>query len=124
MIDASEGEVKIIPNPERIKAVMGQVEPTSRKEVESYLGQVHALAHWFPNLNISTPNIQEAIKKGKHFSWDGMQQAEFEAVKTLLANPAILSPFDKDRSTFLYTDAARKGGMGFVLIHTRMERSS
>ena len=27
-----------------------------------------------------------------------------------------MSPFDRNRSTFLYTDADRKGGMDYVLI--------
>ena len=37
-------------------------------------------------------------------------------MKNQLSEPAILSPFDKDRNTYLYTVAEGMGGMGYILI--------
>ena len=45
-----------------------------------------------------------------------MQQDEFDHVKRELSQPTILSQFDGEKSTYLYTDAVRKGGMGYILL--------
>ena len=54
--------------------------------------------------------------KGKQFEWTTQMREEYMKVKELLGNPAVLSPFDKNRVTQLYTDASRVQGLGFILI--------
>ena len=121
VIEGKVDGISITPDPERIRAVVGAREPRCRKEVECYLGQIRALAKWFPKLNISTPNISNNLTKGKHFVWDQLMKEEFEAVKEQLKSPNVLSPFDMRKKTFLYTDAARLEGLGFILIQENEE---
>ena len=116
IIEGKEEDISITPDPERIRAVIVAREPRCRKEVECYLGQIPALAKWFPKPNISTPNISNNLTKGKHFLWDSLMKEEFEAVKEQLKNPSILSPFNMEKKTYLHTDASRLEGLGFILI--------
>ena len=67
IVEGKEEGVIITPNPDRIRAVMAAREQMSRKEVECNLGQVRALAKWFPRLNVSTPNISANLTKGNNF---------------------------------------------------------
>ena len=83
-----------------------------KKEVECYLGQVRALAAWFPEIGISTPFINSYLRKGVHFQWTAKLQKEFDAVKISLSRPSVLSPFDLDKKTVLYCDASRLNGHG------------
>ena len=108
--------MKITPNISRIKSIREMWRPRSRKEVQMYLGSVRSLLKWFPDLNVSTPNIADSITKRKVFDWSDMMEEDFLEVQKKVGSPAILSPFDIGRNTILYTDASWIHGLGYVLI--------
>ena len=76
---------------------------------------------WFPTLNVSTPNIGASILKGRVFEWNELMEEEFIQVQKKIGEPHILSPFDRNRETGLYTDASRLNGLGYLLIQENKE---
>ena len=67
VIKGNSQGVSIIPNVARLEAMVNIRRPTTRKEVQIYLGTVKSLIKWFPGLNTSTPNIGASIIKGRVF---------------------------------------------------------
>ena len=76
VVSATEEGVCISPDRERLRAVGKQMEQQSKKEVESYLGQVRALAAWFPGLVIKSPCISINLEKGNHLHLDKADATE------------------------------------------------
>ena len=116
VISGSKEGGTIVPNISRINAIRNMRRARTKKELQVNLGTVRSLLKWFPDLNTSTPNIADFVTQGKRYSWTAMIEEEFLEVQRNVGSPAILSPFDKTRKTYLYTDASRINGVGFLLL--------
>ena len=77
--------------------VVNWPQPTSAKQVRSFLGLVRYLAIFLPRLADSMAVLDELTKKecDKHFpAWTTKHQTAFETIKTLVISPECLTTID------------------------------
>ena len=74
-----------------------------------------SLQTWFPSLPLNIPNLRKATAGASKFSWTPLLEAEFEAVKDIMATQIRLSPYNPDKRLRLVIDGASSIGVGFVL---------
>lgn len=103
------------PCPKKVKAMQQLMPPTTKQELQSFMGSINFMATFIPNLAKKTNLMRNLLKKDAHFIWTKDMQVEFEAVKTAIANTVALSHFNPSKPAIIETDASLKG-LGAVLI--------
>ena len=63
----SKDGIKI--DPDRVNAILKVGEPRSKKEVQSFLGQVNFLRRFIPSFAEILMNITNMLKKGHEIKW-------------------------------------------------------
>ena len=109
---SSEG---VEPCPKKVKAMQQLMPPTSKQELQSFMGSINFMATFIPNLAKRTNLMRSLLKKDIHFIWTSDMQAEFDEVKTAIAKTVALTHFDPRKLVIIETDASLKG-LGAVLI--------
>ena len=103
------------PCPQKVNAILKLQPPSSKQELQSFLGTVNFMATFIPNLSKKTFMMRGLMKKDVHFVWTSDMQQEFENIKQAMANAVDLTHFDPTKPTIIETDASLKG-LGAVLI--------
>ena len=65
--------------------------------------------------------LRPLLQKNVPFLFLDKQKAEFNNLKTLLAESSTIHPFDQSLPTELLTDASNVHGIGYVLLQVRPE---
>ena len=110
-----EEVIFIGPKSKRIKAFEELKKPTCKREVQVFCGMLASLQSWFPSLPLNIPNLRKATAGASKFSWTPLLEAEFKAVKNIMATQIRLSPYDPEKRLRLVIDGASSIGVGFVL---------
>ena len=98
----SKDGIKI--DPERVSAILKVGEPRSKKEIQSFLGQVNFLRRFVPSFAEILMNITNMLKKGHEIKWNAEARKSFWEIKKAISEaPVLVSPyFTKDFSVFSY----------------------
>ena len=103
------------PNPERVRAIEEMPAPTSKKDVQRFLGMVTYLARYAPNLSELTQPLRILLHKENEFVWSHEQEKAFSDIKEVLTRDALLAHFDSKKTIEIHTDASLHG-LGACLI--------
>jgi hypothetical protein len=106
----------IAADPEKIEAISKFPIPTNITELRSFFGLVNQLGAYSTEISGAADPLRPLLKSSNVFAWNANCTAAFEAVKTALCAPPILSPFNPKLPTELRTDASRTKGPGFALL--------
>ena len=106
MIYSREG---VRPDPSKVQSLKMATRPCNKSEVMSFLCMLQANSEFIPNLAKETTHLRELTHKHKIFDWSSECEEEFERLKTLFYEDALLRYFDPDMKTFLFVDAHRSG---------------
>ena len=89
---------------EKDKSIMEAQPPTTKQELQHFLGQVNLLRRFISNLLGKTLAFSPILKlkSQKDFRWEKPQQEEFEILKQSLCTPPILIPPIRGKSLKLY----------------------
>ena len=113
----SEG---VLPNSNKVKAILEYPRPTSIKEARSFLGLVNYYRRQICNLAAVSRPLTALTRKDKAnglmvpFGWSEECEFTFIKIKQLLTSAPILRPPDLTKEFYLWTDASSKG-FGAVL---------
>ena len=113
----------VIPDPDKIEAIMNFQSPTDVKCVRSFLGLINQLTSYHPDIAQASTRIRELLKKDVPFIWQAEHENEFRKLKDILKTSGILQAFDKDLKTILLTDASKLNGLGWALIQMKSDGS-
>ena len=84
--------------------------PTTKTQVQSFLGMIKVLHNWYPTMTIQTKLLREITHENNH--WDGKWTAEldneFKQIKQNLSQNLQLNPYNPDLPTQLFTDASKE----------------
>jgi hypothetical protein len=110
----------IKPTEDKVKAVQEFEEPTSSKEVSSFLGMITYLAKFIPNLSTETETLRQLLHKDQPWVWGAKQSESFNRLKSLISSDNVVAHFDPNLKTVLIVDAGPIG-LGAILAqeHTR-----
>jgi hypothetical protein len=56
-------------DPERIAAILNLITPTSKKEVQAFMGIINFVCRFFPDFSLMVKPIHNLLKKDCSFSW-------------------------------------------------------
>ncbi|OWZ15485.1 LOW QUALITY PROTEIN: Retrovirus-related Pol Polyprotein from transposon 412 [Phytophthora megakarya] len=97
----------ILPNPEKVKAVMNVQQPRDLHEIRSFLGFTSYFRRYIPGYaSISAP-LERLKVKGAQFCWDGDCESAFQQLKRALMELPILVYPDLNKRFSLYVDSSR-----------------
>ena len=124
VIDASNGEVVVSPDPARLEAIQLIDSPRNKKQVREFLGMVRTIDSWCPEISAKSNLMRTLSNKNTKFTWTPEHEAEFVRLKKVVSDISVLSPFDPSLPLHLMTDANREGGLGFILLQPGDGRSN
>ena len=82
--------------------------PKTLKQLCSFLGSVHHLSKFFPNLAKICHPLRHLLKKNEKFLWTEYHQTHFEHIKTVIANATENTHFNPTLETRIKCDASRQ----------------
>ena len=95
-------------DPKKIKAIVKMPNPTSKKEVQTFLGMVQYLSKFSPRLSELSEPLRDLVCIHVPFIWQEHTQA-VEAIKKEIAQAPVVKYYDLKKPTVLQTDASIKG---------------
>ena len=108
------GRQGVKPKPGIVDAIKSFSQPTSTKEISSFLGLVQYLGSYINNLATITAPLRNLLKKGETWRWNEQEQNCFEKLKELVSSDLCVSHFRPELKTILITDAGPIG-LGAIL---------
>ncbi|CAH1233137.1 RTL1 [Branchiostoma lanceolatum] len=109
------------PSEEKIAAIREAEAPKTVGEVRSFLGLVHYVAKFVPDLATMAEPLQKLTRKGVEFKWSSEQQKSFEKLKELITSTETLAYFRPTGKICIVADASPVG-LGAVLLQLQGER--
>ena len=97
------------PAQNKITAIVEMPPPTSRKEVQSFIGMVNYLTKFSVRLTELSEPIRELIKEKVPFNWGPEHQESFNKLKKEIVRAPVLVYYNPQKETILQTDASSKG---------------
>ena len=107
-------------DPSAVDAILNMPAPTSRHELQSFLGYLSYVRRHVPDLSRVTPVLSALLKKNVNFIWLKEHEIAFQLCKKLAGNMATLTHFDEKKELVLTTDASPVG-IGACLSHKFVE---
>ena len=111
----ANGEVTVLPNPDRISAINNLNRPQNRTEAQSLLGYLNLLKPWIKDQSKETQVLRSLIRKRSVFQRTTEAEEEFTKIKQLVASCVELLTYDPARRLYLFVDTCYQGGFGFLL---------
>ena len=100
----------IKPDPKKIEAVMTMMTPTSKLELQSFLGLCNYLAIYVRSLSAVLQPLCEFTKKDTDFQWNSQYDMLYQHAKDhILENWQTLCYYDPDLPVSIETDASQSG---------------
>ncbi|XP_076382074.1 uncharacterized protein LOC143260475 [Megalopta genalis] len=105
----------VYPSPAKIKAVQYFPTPSSRKQIQSFLGLTGYFRKFIRDYGKIARPLSDLLKDNVKFSFSIEQLRSFEMLKAALANKPTLRIYNPTAITELHTDAS-KDGYGAILL--------
>ena len=114
----SKDGIKI--DPERVSVILKVGEPRSKKEIQSFLGQVNFLRRFIPSFAEILMNITNMLKKGHEIKWTEEAKKSFKEIKQAISKAHVLVSPDFTKY-FLVFSYASEHTIAAVLLHKNNE---
>ena len=114
-LDASNGYWQIAvddptsgvkPRPKKIKAITAMPVPTTKVELQHFLGMVNYLEKFIPNLSDETAPLRALLKNKMESLMQKPQLDAFEKLKRLISSVPVLQFFYLNLATHIRTDSS------------------
>ncbi|XP_069138991.1 uncharacterized protein [Argopecten irradians] len=111
------GNERLLPNPEKVKAILEAPRPETKTQVRAFLGLAGFYRKFIANFAAISVPLTDLTRKGQpnKVVWELPQEAAFETLKRRLASKPILKLVDLEAEFILRTDASDKG-LGAILL--------
>ena len=93
----------------KVSTINTMPEPSSKKEVQSFIGMINYLSKFSARLSDLSEPIWELSKERVLFNWGPEHKEAFDVIKKELVKPPILAYYDPNKEMTLQTDASIKG---------------
>jgi hypothetical protein len=104
----------IEPDKGLVQKIISMKPPTSRQEVECFVGLVNYFGRLISNISAKLKPINELRKKDVAFIWSKSCNDAFDSLKKELANSPVVQPYSLEKEATLTTDASQ-GALAGVL---------
>lgn len=93
----------------KISAIRNFPTPSNRKGVQRFIGMVNYLSRYIPSLSANLTHLRKLIKESQPWQWTRLEAAEFEHVKSLVADTRTLQYYDVKKPIIIECDASSFG---------------
>ena len=101
--------LKLLSDPEKVKAIKEMPLPTSKVELQRFLGMINYLGKFLPNLAEETSPLRLLLKKDNEFMMDEPQVDSVDRLKRLVTTAPVLGYFNSHLPTRIRTDSSSEG---------------
>ena len=101
----------------KVSEINTMPEPSSKKEVQSFIGMINYLSKFSARLSKLSEPIRELSKERVPFNWGPEHREAFKVIKKELVKVPILAYYDPNKETVLQTDTSIKGLGACLLQH-------
>jgi hypothetical protein len=99
----SDSEISI--DPERIDAILYLLAPTSKTEVQAFMGVINLVCRFVPDFSIMVKPIHNLLKKDRSFSWTDDVENAFVGINKAINSAPVLAKLDFEKEFMVYTNA-------------------
>ena len=99
----------ISPPESKTSSIMSLQPPTTLKKLRSYLGSVHYISKFIPNLAQLCHPLRPLLRKSTKYIWTDTHTLHFNAIKTRIANHTENIHYNPQLETRIKCDASRSG---------------
>eukprot|EP00795_Rhopilema_esculentum_P009803 gene9803-18365_t len=96
-------------DPAKITAILSMPEPTSKKELQRFLGMITYLGKFIPNLSDLTAPLRSLLEKDAIYSFYKPQKDAINKLKEVITSNQILKFFDPTLPIRIQADASSQG---------------
>ena len=103
------------PTQTKVSVINTMLEPSTKKEVQSFIGMINYLSKFSARLSKLSEPIWELSKERVPFNWGPEHREAFDAIKKELVKVPKLTYYNPNKEMVLQTDANIKG-LGVCLL--------
>ena len=100
------GQDGVRPDPDKVSALQQMKAPSSRQELQTFLGLANYMGPSIANLSSHTAPLRELLKGKNEFQWSPSHQVSFDKIKEIISSETTLTYFDTAKETTLQVDAS------------------
>ena len=93
----------------KVSAITGMPAPTSKKQVQSFIGMINYISKFSPRLSELSEPIRELSKDKVPFNWESKHINVFKQMRKEIARAPVLAYYNPRKQTVLQTDTSIKG---------------
>jgi hypothetical protein len=93
---------------ERIVAILNLPAPTSKKEVQDFMGVIKFFRRFVPDFSVMVKPIHNLLKKDRYFSWIGDVENDFEGIKKEISSALVLAKPYFEKEFTMYINATKE----------------
>jgi hypothetical protein len=108
------GEGQVSPDPEKIQAILDAPEPTTRKDLKSFMGALSWMRKHIPKLNTLLESFRHLQKERTPWTWTDAETKKFREIKDAIRGILPLMMIRPGESMTVAADASSYG-LGAVL---------
>ena len=109
-------EKGISPDPEKVKAIKDMPFPSSKEDLQRFLGMIVYLSKFIPLLSEETNHLRELLKKDSIWDFTLTHRNQFDKLRSMVSENISLKFFDPKLTTKITCDSS-KFGIGATLEH-------
>ena len=94
------------PDKNKVRAITKIPAPTSKKQLQSFIGMIKYLSKFSARLSEIAEPIRELAKDKVPFNWGPKHQSVFTQMKPEIASAPILANYNPRKQTVLQTDTS------------------
>jgi hypothetical protein len=102
-------------DPERIPAILNLPAPTSKKEVQAFIGIINFIRRFVPDFSLMVKSIHNILKQYLSFSWTNDVKNNFIRIKKAISSALVLAKPDFEKYFIIYTDATEEAISSILL---------
>lgn len=113
---------QVQPSNRKVQAIMKFPRPTTKKELQSFLGLVNYFRKFIPRFASMARPLSQLTKGDVKYEFEPNQEMAFALLKRTLVGKPVLRLYRVGAETELHTDACQ-GGLGAILMQKDLEDS-